>query len=174
MMVNKKELKQRAIYVYPPAHMAENWKNRATQADTSISKFVIEHVENSLGQTDQDYRTRTSVLEENHQLRETLTKTSKRVHHLELLVDKLEEDLRVYRSRLFTDQGYTGTRTYDKQLITLLKQPGTHSNQAILNQLRVKPSNSEVVKAVARQLENLEAYGLVRNTARGWVWSEEP
>ena len=45
-MVNKKELKQRAIYVYPPAHMAENWKTMATQSNTSISKFVIEHVEN--------------------------------------------------------------------------------------------------------------------------------
>ena len=67
-MVKKKELKQRAIYVYPPTDMANNWKKCAEKSSTSISKFVIEHVENSLGLAEDDYRSRTIVLEENRQL----------------------------------------------------------------------------------------------------------
>ncbi len=47
-MVKKKELKKRAIYVYPPSEMSEKWKNTAKESGESISKFVIEHVENSL------------------------------------------------------------------------------------------------------------------------------
>ena len=44
-------IKQRAIYVYLPSiEMAEEWKKRAEKAGISISKFVIEHVENSLRQ----------------------------------------------------------------------------------------------------------------------------
>ena len=171
-MVKKKELKQRAIYVYPPAEMAENWKALAEISGSSISKFVIEHVENSLGLAEDDYRSRSMVLEENRQLREMLTEKEKRNHHLELLVDKLEEDLRLYRSKLFTDTSYTSTRTYDKQLITLLREPGTHNTDTILQRLRVKPTDTEVVKAISIQLENLEAYGLLRNTSKGWVWSE--
>ncbi len=145
-MVNKKELKQRAIYVYPPADMADNWKKRAEESGASISKFVIEHVENSLGLADDDYRSRSIVLEENRQLRESLAEKEKRNHHLELLVEKLEEDLRIYRSRLFTDQSYRGTQTYDKQLIALLREPGAHNTDNILQRLRIKPTDSEVIK----------------------------
>ena len=172
-MVKKKELKQRAIYVYPPADMANNWKKRAETSSTSISKFVIEHVENSLGLAEDDYRSRSIVLEENRQLRKSLDEKEKRNHHLELLVEKLEEDLRIYRSRLFTDTSSTGTRTYDKQLITILREPGAHNTDTILRRLQVKPTNTEVIKSVSTQIENLEAFGLLRNTGKGWIWSEE-
>ena len=172
-MVKKKELKQRAIYVYPPAEMAETWKTLAKKSGTSISKFVIEHVANSLGLAEDDYKSRSNVLEENRQLRDTLTEKEKRNHHLELLVDKLEEDLRIYRSKLFTDSQSMGTRTYDKQLIALLREPGAHNTESILNRLRVKPTDTDVVKAISMQLENLEAYGLLKNTGKGWMWNEE-
>lgn len=171
-MVKKDSLKKRAIYVYPPTDMSENWKNLAERSGTSISKFVIEHVENSLALEDDDYRSRSLVLEENHKLKEALAEKEKRVHHLELLVDKLEEDLRIYRSRLFTDKSYSGTKTYDKQLISLLREPGAHDSDSILSRLNVKPTDTDVVKAISIQLENLEAYGLLRNTGKGWVWIE--
>ena len=173
-MVKKKELKQRAIYVYPPADMASNWKKRAETSSTSISKFVIEHVENSLRLAEDDYRSRSTVLEENRQLRESLDKKEKRNHHLELLIEKLEEDLQIHRSRLFTDTPNTGTRTYDKQLINILREPGAHNTDTILKRLQVKPTNTEVIKAISTQIENLEAYGLLRNTGKGWTWSEKP
>jgi len=46
-----KTIKKRAIYVYLPSEtMAQNWKNKADQAGTSISKFVIDKVEDSIRQ----------------------------------------------------------------------------------------------------------------------------
>jgi len=57
-MVKKKELKKRAIYVYPPADMAEKWKSRAQTSDVSISRFVIEHVENSLNREEEGFSSR--------------------------------------------------------------------------------------------------------------------
>ena len=172
-MVKKKELKQRAIYVYPPAEMAETWKKLAKTSGTSISKYVIEHVENSLGLAENDYRSKSNVLEENRQLKETLAEKEKRNHHLDLLVEKLEEDLQLYRSKLFTDTSNMGTRTYDKQLMALLREPGAHNTDTILTRLRIKPTDTEVIKAISIQLENLEAYGLLRNTGKGWIWSDE-
>jgi predicted DNA-binding protein len=42
-------IKERAIYVYlPSVEMAERWKRRAEKAGVSISKFVIERVEDSI------------------------------------------------------------------------------------------------------------------------------
>ena len=58
-------IKQRAIYVYLPSHdMVEKWKNLAKKSGTSISKFVAEHVENSLRQEEDDnYQTRSSLIQ---------------------------------------------------------------------------------------------------------------
>ena len=171
-MVTKKELKKRAIYAYPPSEMAQKWKQLADQSGTSISKFVIEHVENSLGLPEKDYRTRSLILEENRQLKETLVDKEKRNHHLELLVDKLEQDLKLYRSKLITDQSYSGATPYDQQLISLLRESGAHNTDTIINRLRINPTDSKTMKAISKQLENLETLGLIKNTRLGWVWSE--
>jgi hypothetical protein len=171
-MVKKKDLKTRAIYVYPPAEISEKWKKLASDSGGSISKFVIESVENSLIKEENGYSSRASLLEENKNLRSILQEKEKRVSHLEILVEKLEEDLRFYRSKMFTDETYTGVRRYDRKLIEHLKETGTHSDSEILSRLRIKPHETDAVKAVSRQLENLEAYGLVRKTRKGWTWKE--
>jgi hypothetical protein len=171
-MVKKKELKQRAIYVYPPADMADKWKTSAEEASTSISKFVIEHVENSLNSEDEGYSSRVALIDEVKHLREKIKEREQRVDHLEILVEKLEEDLRFYRSKMFTDENFSGVRQYDKKLISILREPGAHSDDEILNRLRINPSESEVMKAVSNQLVNLVANGLVRQTGKGWVWKE--
>jgi hypothetical protein len=172
-MVKKKELKKRAIYVYPPAKMSERWKAQANKSNTSISKFVIEHVENSLNmEQEEGYSSRSVIIEENRQLRETLTEKERRISHLELLVEKLGEDLRMYRARIFTDEDFRGVRNYDKKLIALLKEPGVRTSEEILDRLGIGAKESEAVKAVSKQLENLEAYGLVRSTGKGWMWKE--
>jgi hypothetical protein len=170
-MVKEKGLKERAIYVYPPAEMAASWKGLAEASGTSISKFVMEHVENSLGLEDEGYSSRSALIEENRQLRESLREKEKRVHHLELLVGKLEEDLRRYRARMFTDPSFSGIRSYDRRLVEILKQPGTHSSEELLSRLGIKPTEQEAIKAVSVQLENLQGYGLVRSTRRGWMWT---
>jgi uncharacterized protein YlxW (UPF0749 family) len=124
-MVKKKALKQRAIYVYPPAEMSEHWKSLAAEARTSISKFVIEHVENSLSLEEPDYRSRVDLVQENRRLLEAIREKDKRIDHLDMLVDKLQEDLRVQRDKMFTDLDFTGLRSYDRKLIDLLKEEGS-------------------------------------------------
>jgi hypothetical protein len=47
MVLKNKQLTDRAIYVYlPTVEMADEWKSRADKSKLSISKFVLEHVEN--------------------------------------------------------------------------------------------------------------------------------
>jgi hypothetical protein len=170
-MVREKGLKERAIYVYPPAEMAARWKGLAEASGTSNSKFVMEHVENSLGMEEEGFSSRAVIIDENRHLRESLRENEKRVHHLELLVEKLEEDLRRYRARMFTDPGFSGVRSYDRRLVEVLKQPGAHTSEELLSRLGIKPTEQEAVKAVSVQLENLQGYGLVRSSRRGWMWT---
>ena len=172
VMVKKRELKKRAIYVYPPSDVSEKWKKTAEESGGSISKFVIEHVENSLNRDVEGFSSRSTILEENKHLRETLRDKDKRVAHLELLVEKLEEDLRLYRSKTFTDKVFTGVRSYDRKLVEILRESGAHSTEELLSRLRIKENETEAMKAISRQLENLEAYGLARSTMKGWIWKE--
>ena len=167
-------IKQRAIYVYLPSQeMTSRWKDMAEKQGVSISKFVAEHVENSLRKEDSDYLSRTFLLDENRKLNENLEEKEKRIRHLEILVEKLEEDLRRYRAQMFLDEGYSGIRRYDRKLVDVLREPGVHGNDEILSRLGVKPHEHEAIKAVSRQLENLQSYGLVRATPRGWEWVGE-
>jgi len=167
-------IKQRSIYVYLPTHeMVQRWKDLADKAGTSVSKFVSEHVENSLLQEENsDHKTRSKLIEELRTLTETLGEKEKRIRHLDLLVEKLEEDLRLYRAQLFTEDSFTGVRQYDRKLIEIVREAGSHSSDEILSRLGVKPREQEAVKAISVQLENLERYGLVKSTSKGWIWIE--
>lgn len=171
-MVKKKELKQRAIYVYPSAEMSDHWKALAKTAGTSISKLVIEHVENSLRLEDSDYETRVDIIQENRRLLETLHEKEKRIDHLDLLVEKLQQDLRQQRDRLFTEPGFTGVRSYDKKIVQILKEPGIHSSDEIVTRLGVQPRDVDSMKAISVQLENLELYGLIKPSPQGYTWTE--
>jgi hypothetical protein len=167
-------IKQRAIYVYLPTHeVVKRWKDLAKAAGTSISKFVAEHVENSLMQEEEsDYKARSSLIDEIMKLTETLGEKEKRIRHLDLLVEKLEEDLRLYRAQRFTEESFLGVKQYDRKLIEIVREPGSQSSEKILSRLGVKPREQEAVKAISVQLENLERYGLVRSTSKGWIWQE--
>ena len=166
-------IKQRSIYVYLPSHdMVQRWKTLAKNSGTSISKFVAEHVENSLREEEAEYKYRSTLIEENRTLSETLNEKERRIGHLELLVEKLEQDLRQYRAQMFTDEEFTGVRSYDKKLVELLREPGVHDTDSILSRLGIKPSEVDSIKAVSKQLELLQSYGLVKATPRGWSWVE--
>lgn len=46
------------------------------------------------------------------------------------------------------------------------------SSDVIVERLGIDPSEYEAVRAVSKQLENLEAYGLVRPSPKGWKWRQ--
>ncbi len=87
-------------------------------------------------------------------------------------MEKLEEDLRLYRAQMFTEESFTGIRQYDRKLIEIVREPSSHSSEEILSRLGVKPREQKAVKAISVQLENLERYGLVKSLSKGWVWVE--
>ena len=173
-MVKKKELKQRAIYVYPPAEMSERWKELAEAARTSISKFVIEHVENSLRFEEDrgDYKMRAALVQENRRLLETVRDKDKRIDQLDMLVDTLQRDLRLQQERLFTEPDFVGVRNYDKRIVEILREPGPHTADEIVTRLGIQPRNVDSIRALSAQLESLQQYGLIKPSSLGYSWVE--
>ncbi len=166
-------IKDRAIYVYLPSlEMAEDWKGRADKAGASISKFVVERVEDSIRREEgeEGYLSRLELLKRLNVAEEELKKLRGENSLLKKLVDNLDNELKRYRAKPFLEESFEGVRRFDKELIDLLKEGGSYTDDMILSRLNIDPSNADLVKAVSKQLEILEAYGLVEYVGRGWKW----
>jgi hypothetical protein len=166
-------IKKRAVYVYlPTEETAERWKQRAKRSRSSISKFVVERVEDSLRKEgDKDNPKRVELIK---QLKEIKSENEKLARDNEILrkaYERLDSEVKRYRAKPFLDERFRGVRKYDRKLVELLRQGKVLSSDEVLEKLGIDHSETGLVKAVSRQLENLEAYGLVKATARGWQWT---
>ncbi|MFB0503350.1 MAG: hypothetical protein ACETWE_05920 [Candidatus Bathyarchaeia archaeon] len=174
MVVKRRKLKERAVYVYlPSVNMAKKWKTSADKAGTSISKFVIEHVEDSLREEGEEgFPPRVELMKRLRRQNVELAGLREENKMLKRAYERLDLELRRYRAQPFTEDEFQGVRTYDKELVALLRREGTVEGRRILEELGIDPRDSDLVSAVNKQLQNLEDYGLVVARPRGWKWIE--
>ena len=106
-------IKKRAVYVYLPSiGMAEDWKERAEKAGTSISKFVIERVEDSIRREEgeEGYLTRLALIQRLNNTEEELKRLRRDNRLLKKLVDNLDNELKRHRAKPFTEEAFMGVR----------------------------------------------------------------
>jgi len=88
-----------------------------------------------------------------------------------MLLEKM--DAEVYKARYASfhevEMG-EGTRYHDQELINILKIGKALDGYSILRELAIDPRETEAVKLVNNQLESLKRFGLVEETANGWMW----
>jgi hypothetical protein len=169
----KQELHGRTVYVYlsSPKEM-QDWKGRAENAKVPLSKFVYEQVTNSLRQEDgeESYEPRVKLIEDLRKKDEQIQKLTRENEIVKLALERVENELRTYRAEPFLEEGFQGVRKYDRKLIELLRKGKAIQSQNLLHQLRISPKETDSVKAVSVQLENLQSYGLIKRSHHGWRW----
>jgi hypothetical protein len=170
-------IKQRALYIYLPSlEMAEEWKRLAEKDKTSTSRFIIENVENSLKQRedyskDHGYVSKAELVKEIRILKQELGKLAKDNEILRAAFDKLDGELKRYRMEPFLNEEFKGVRGYEKKLVGMLRSAEKKvRSDELLYKLGISPEDRDSVKAINRQLENLERYGLLEAVPGGWVW----
>jgi len=166
-------IRERSIYVYLPSkQMVDQWKEMADQAGMSISKFVTEHVTNSLQQErDQEgYISRTQLLDEMRTVNEENKELRKKIKMLNTLVDRLEEEVRSYRIKPFLEENFSGVRKYEAELIELFRMRIEVRKEEILEYLGINPMDTDIVQGIKKQIENLERYGLLKDIGGKWRW----
>jgi hypothetical protein len=153
--------------------MVGRWKRLADKQGTSISKFVIEHVESSLRKEEgfkSGFKARAELLKRVQELEEENSGLKKEVRMLRLAMDKLEDELRGYRAKPFSAKKYRGMRGFERRLGVLLKTRKKIRGEEIFDLLGIDPRDREVTRAVYEQLKVLEAFGFVKAVADGWRW----
>lgn len=166
-------IKQRLIYVYLPSEeMVNQWKELSEKTKLSISKFVIEHVNNSLRQeqNQEKYESRVQLLEDIKKLKDENKELHKKVKMLDTLVERLEKEVREYRIKPFLKDDFSGFRKYETDLIRLFKSRTEIRKEEILEHLGVNPLDADIVKGILKQIESLERYGLLKDIGGKWRW----
>lgn len=164
--------KSRYVYLYLPSQAdKERWEKLAVDAKTPLSKFIIEIVESSLSE-DVDYKPRGELMKEISALGQENRELRDELRLKNVVIDRYEDELKRYRSAAFLEKGFEGVRKYHRELVDLLKRGGTYDSYRILEALGIKPTESDLFKAVSSQLEDLEAYGMIEATSKGWKWKK--
>ena len=162
--------KSRYVYLYlPSSEDKKRWENLAIEAGVPLTKFVIEIVENALLE-ESEFKPRAEMVKELGSLRDEVRKLQDELRLKNIVIDKYESELKRYRSATFLEGGFEGSREYNHELVELLKRKGVVDSYRILEELGIDPREADLVKAISSQLDNLEAYGLVESTPRGWRW----
>ena len=171
--IRKKDtIKQRAIYVYlPSVQTAKRWKEVAEKEKVSISKFVVEHVENSLEQ-EKNHTPRTQLLENLKSYKEENNELRRQNNILNKALDNLDSELKSFRLKPFLEPSFEGIRQYEKELITVFRQRKVLRSDEVLDVLNINSSDQDSIKAINNQLENLQNYGLIKLVRGGWKWND--
>ena len=164
--------KSRYVYLYlPSAEDKARWEKLAKEAGVPLSKFVIEVFESTLAE-ESDFKPRGELVKEIGKLRSENKLLRDDVNQKKIVLEKYETELKRYRSQAFVENKFEGVRKYNRELMAILKQGGVLESYKLLEDLGIDPNDSQLVKAVSKQLEELESFGLVTSTKRGWRWVE--
>lgn len=163
--------KSRYVYLYLPSAVDKaRWEKLAEAAGVPLSKFVIEVVEGALAE-ESDFKPRGELVKEIGKLRAENKELRDDVKQKKIVLEKYENELKRYRSEVFLDDQFKGVRKYSKPIIDILKRGVTVDSYKLLEEMGIDITDTDLVTAVSAQLEELESYGLVTNTSRGWRWT---
>jgi hypothetical protein len=162
--------RSRYVWLYLPSKAEkERWKSLAEKAKSNLSEFCISIIEERLAEEDGIIPRREVAKEletlkiENKTLREDLRQK-------EVVLQRYEAELRRYRSEPFLQDDYKGVRPYSEELVKVIKVRGRVDGYGLLELLGIKPNEAETIRAVSKQLEELERYGIIKADGRGWQW----
>ena len=162
--------KSRYVWLYLPSKAAkERWQALADEAKTPLSTFCVSIIEEKLAESEEEKSQRTVIKEleslkgENKTLREDMRQK-------EVVLQRYEEELRRYRAEPFQADHFQGVRPYSRELVDILKARGHVGSYQILELLGIAPDETEAIKAVTKQLEELEKFNLIKADGKGWQW----
>lgn len=172
-MGKTESIKERRVDVYlDTLERKERWKRIADEADESLSKFVQRAVEYAIEHGYPDYGELGERAQKIQKLEAEVGDLRDELNQKDLVIEKLEADLRTHRMEPFAENDFEGVRQYDQELVEILKGSGPVTDDELRRRLAIEPTETEMLKALNTQLEQLETYGLVTSSPRGWRWTE--
>lgn len=162
--------RSRYVWLYLPSKAdKERWHALAEKAKIPLSTFCISIIEERLAEED-GFKPHLKVAKEMENLKAENKTLRDDLRQKEIVLERYEAELKRYRAQPFQAEDYQGMRRYSGELVEILKKRGSMDSYRLLEALGIDPRESEQVKAVSRQLNELEAYKLIKTDGRSWRW----
>ncbi len=162
--------RSRYIWLYCKSKaQKDEWQTLAEKANSPLSAWCAAIIEERIAEEEgsiprQKIMKELKILkDENNALRDDLKQK-------EVVLQRYETELRRCRSEPFLYDDFKGIRPYSEELVKILKSRGHLDGYSLLEILGIKPNESEAIKAVSKQLEELERFGLVKTDGASWQW----
>ena len=162
--------RSRYIWLYCKSReQKEQWQALAEKADTPLSAWCASIIEERLAE-DNGLMPRHKLAKELESLKADNGSLREDLRRKELVLERYEAELRRYRAEPFQGEQFAGIRPYSKELVEILKARGHVGSYQILELLGIAPGEAEAIKAVSKQLEELEKFNLIKADGKGWQW----
>lgn len=162
--------RSRYIWLYCKSKaQKEQWQALAERADTPLSAWCVSIIEERLAE-DEEHLPRHKAAKELEQMKAENKALREDLRQKEIVMERYEGELRRYRAEPFQQATFQGIRPYSREIVDILKARGQVGSYQILELMGIKPGEAEAIKAVSKQLEELEAFGVVKADGKGWRW----
>jgi len=167
-------IKERTVSVYlPDKDMLNEWKKVAADHELSLSRFIIERIEESFKQNgDGERYTRRDLIERNQQLERENGGLRKELELKTKVYEALDRENKNLRNQPWLNPSAHENLQFSKELIALFRERKRVFFDDLLPALGIKPTEVDSVKAVNNQLAVLAGYGLITQDLKGWRWVE--
>ena len=167
-MARSRYARRIATIYFPSEELLQDWVTQADASDCSLSKYILEMV--SKGQAALRSPSQSNISKDLEELRNENRLLKKDNQEKILLLEHYETEIFKARNKAYLEIDSTEAQTYDTRLIAMLKQGKTIDSYRILINLGIDPRDSDAVKMVKNQLEELRRFNLVKETPAGWRW----
>ncbi|MDD1736803.1 MAG: hypothetical protein LUQ21_05040 [Methanothrix sp.] len=169
IVMARKEFRGRTATVYLPAgEILTAWQKEAAQGGATISEYIFEMVEKARRPAEE--AARPDLVRENSDLKTLNRKLEQEVNLLKANLEIMQTEVYKQRFAGFEQVDAPGMHSYDRALVDMLKRGKILDSQEILGSLGIDHRDSQAVKLVSNQLEELKRFGLIRESPRGWRW----
>ena len=167
-------IKERTVSVYlPDKYMLNEWKKVAAEHKKSLSRFIIERIEESMKeQGDGDRYTRRDLIERNQLLERENGALRKEVELKTKVYEALDRELKEIRKNEWLNPSDQRFLQVSRDLVILFRTKKRVLYNDLLPALEIKPTEMDSVKAVNNQIAVLTGYGLIEQDLKGWRWIE--
>ena len=152
---------------FPSEEFLEKWKERAKAARMPLSKWIFEIVEAHM---DEDTITSQELAMDQEILRDQNRNLRRELDNANAELERQRTETFKLKNEVLLQPVPQGVVQLNQRLVNILKSGGTWSSHALLKELDVNASNIEAIQIVTHQLQMLQDFELVSESARGWKW----
>jgi hypothetical protein len=167
-MARSRYARRIATIYFPSEELLQDWVTQADASDCSLSKYILEMV--SKGQAALRSPSQSNLSKDLEELRNENRLLKKDNQEKILLLEHYETEIFKARNKAYLEIDSTEAQTYDTRLVGMLREGKTNDSYLILISLGIDPGDSDAVKMVKNQLEELRRFNLVKETPAGWRW----